>query len=627
MDNSSYTHSQPDPNQYHQYYPQQPQEQQQFQAYDQSSQPYYSYNHLPHYDHQYQYYHSPQDYSNSYPQQSQPQFHPDPNSIHPPGVPIPPLEPPQSVQSEQNQQNSYPPHGAAVHQHQLGSGQAGGLNPAAAAAVAAFSQLSQFAGDMDAAQRAMHPPIGKTPYRGGGRRGGRPFRGGRGHSGYHVPKPNGSAPSFRGRGRGQGGGRHLQSGGAVSTNFNSASVQAEGPAALMQQPSALVPGQAPIPAPAEVPIGPFWRPPQMAWCELCRVDCNTHEILEQHKNGKRHKKNLKVFEELQKRNKVTAGQQNAQMPYAGQLNAQMPNTTESKPDVSEPEKVDGEQPLLEKPSEVVTNDHGNETELQCGAMENSEASAKPESQMDQSARGRGSKRKMNRGGRGGKYIRTHAGSRRLVEPPKPKQVIPFICELCNVKCESQVVFDTHLIGKKHIANVKRFQGHRALYGDAGLQALYTPNFTAPSTSLNPQVQQGVDDPQVLLAQLLFTVISQAQASGMAGPASTLPPSSALPGSSIENQNQPTSQVQGSEATSEGNQNTVIAETKSELQTVSIQSEAPSVGDTDTKTENGTPEVEGQEVHISDKTLSSEQCGVSGDLVVEPEEPKNDEPAQ
>lgn len=40
-----------------------------------------------------------------------------------------------------------------------GSDQNSGLNPAAAAAVAALSQLNQFAGNMDAAQRAMHPPV------------------------------------------------------------------------------------------------------------------------------------------------------------------------------------------------------------------------------------------------------------------------------------------------------------------------------------------------------------------------------------------------------------------------------------------------------------------------------------
>lgn len=436
--------------------------------------------------------------------------------------------------------------------------------------MAALSQLAQFPGNVDAAQRALHVPIGHTPFR-GGRRGNRPFRGGRGHFGRHGPRPDGSAPSFRGRGRGQGGGRHFGSHGAVFTNLNSASVPAEGEAASLQQqqPSASVPGQAPLPVPAQVPAAPFCRPPRMAWCELCRVDCNTPEILEQHKNGKRHKKNLQVFEELQKLNKVTTGQQNAQMP-----------NTELKTDVGQPEK---NQLLSGNTSQAVTNDNSNETEQQFAVGDNSETSAELErkQQAQFPARGRGSKRKM-RGGRGGKYMRGSEGSRRLVEPPKPKQVIPLICELCNVKCESQVVFDSHLTGKKHQSNLKRFHGHRALYGEAGLQALYPPNYHAPSTSLAPQAQQGINDPQVLLAQLLMTyVLSHAQASKAVGIAPTTAPA---PESSFGTQNQPNLQTQGTEPTLEddGNQNAPTVETKSDVQSLTTAS--------DTKTENETSDV-------------------------------------
>ncbi|KAI3787446.1 hypothetical protein L1987_41918 [Smallanthus sonchifolius] len=39
------------------------------------------------------------------------------------------------------------------------------------------------------------------------------------------------------------------------------------------------------------------KPQFLAWCELCRVNCNTHEVLENHKNGKKHKKNLEMQEE------------------------------------------------------------------------------------------------------------------------------------------------------------------------------------------------------------------------------------------------------------------------------------------------------------------------------------------
>ncbi|KAG2669288.1 hypothetical protein I3843_14G026800 [Carya illinoinensis] len=361
----------------------------------------------------------------------------------------------------------------------------------------------------------------------------------------------------------------------------------------MQQPSASVSGQASLPVPAQVPAAPFWPPPRMAWCELCRVDCNTLEILEQHKNGKRHKKNLQKHEELQRLNKVITGQQNVQMP-----------NSELQPEVVvQSEKVEENEGKQTPPenltSEAVTGDNRNETEQQKDVVGNSEVLAEPEKKpKDQfAAQGRGLKRNM-RGGRGGKYMRTYEGARRPVKTSKPKQAIPLMCELCNVKCDSQVVFDSHLTGKKHLANLKRFHGHRALYGEIGLQALYPPNlnvppahqqaglqsvyppnFNAPSTSGNPLVQQqGINDPQVLLAQLLMTyVLSQAQAQPpvMVPAATTLEPPPST-GSALENQYQPGLETQGSGGISEaGIHNADAIEAKVQPQLISRESEASS----------------------------------------------------
>lgn len=486
--------------------------------------------------------------------------------------------------------------------------------------------------------------IGQTPYRGGGRRGNRPFRGGgRRHNSYRGPRPDGFAPTFPGRGRGQGGPRHFTSYGAVSTNPNSASSPAEGVATSVQPPLVSVPGQASLPVPTQVPPAPFWQPPRIAWCELCRVDCNTPEILEQHKNGKRHKKNLKVHEELQNL-RVISGQQNAQMPNAV-----------LKPDVGQAENVEGfveEQPLSEKVTpDAVTNDDGNETEQQNDGVGSSEASAEAEKKsMDHyPARGRGCKRKM-RGGRGGKYMRANEGSRRQVEPPKAKQVIPLICELCNVKCESQVVFNSHMTGKKHVSNLKRFHGHRALYGEAGLQALYPPSsFNAPSGSLTPQFQQGVTDPQLLLAQLLMTfVLSQTQVSGIAPtpPPPGLAPAPATTSSSFGNQNQSALHIQGPELVPEDGSPVAVtlAEANSQLRPVMTESEPGTTENADTKTENATSESAGKEVLIgldnlvvaqgensgqvsAEATLPVVQCEVvSSDAVVQAKEESKNERA-
>ena len=375
----------------------------------------------------------------------------------------------------------------------------------------------------------------------------------------------------------------------------------------MPPPSASVSGQAQLPVVAQVPGAPFWPPPRMAWCELCRVDCNTLEILEQHKNGKRHKKNLQVHEELQKLNKVITGQQNVQMP-----NSELKQETVQQEKV---EEFENQTPSENLNSETVSDDNIKETEQQKEAVGNSEVLAietegKPQDHF--AARGHGLKRKM-RGGRGGKYMRTHEGSRRLVEPPKPKQVVPLVCELCNVKCDSQIVFNSHLTGKKHQGNLKRFHGHRALYGEVGLQALYPPNFNAPSeqgqtglqavyppnfnaplTSLTPQ-QQGVNDPQLLLAQLLMTyVLSQAQAPALVQEAGTLASAAVPPppasGSILETQYQQGFETPGSGDTSEvGIQNAGMTEGKSQPQPIRTESEVPTTLNANTKTENGNSE--------------------------------------
>ncbi|KAL4592995.1 hypothetical protein LXL04_006006 [Taraxacum kok-saghyz] len=264
------------------------------------------------------------------------------------------------------------PYGHPGHQvHQVPPG----LNAAAAAAVAALSQLTQFAGTMGAAERAngvgyippmtsgghfvqghFRPPVGlghhpPTPYRGGGRRGGGVGRG----------------PAFQGRGRGGGrgrgrGGRH-------------------GPPSSSPQP----------------PEGGE----KIAWCELCRVDCTSKEILETHKNGKRHQKNLQM---------------------------------------KETEKDETEEAAEKKPW------------------------------MKRKAKGGG-------GGGGGKR------QRQQQQQQQRRVVIPLMCDLCNVKCDTQEVFDRHVGGKKHIAKLKRFQGHQALYGPTAVQALYPPN--PLSQSLGP----------------------------------------------------------------------------------------------------------------------------------------------
>lgn len=371
----------------------------------------------------------------------------------------------------QHQHNAYYPPGIGEQQHQQPPQQGlssssypipPGLNPAAAAAVAALSNLTHFAGRMDAAQRAMTglqerqwhakgggygPMMGpgpyhglglvhhgpgpmrqldnRSPHRGGGRRGGSgPIRGG--GRGKFDNRNSRSGSSFRGRGRGRGGGGPSRGSSSTSSlpepsntkDPDSTQEQAEQPSGTVKEEAAQV----------EKPA-PNRRPPQAAWCDLCKVDCTSLEILEQHKNGKKHKKNLQKAGELKKGNETVSETQNEENN----------------------DKATGEN--------LVPSEESNKLE-----PEQASENPRTENQFDNY---RGTKRKMRGGGRGGKRVRTF-------EPSRPKVVIPLMCDLCNVKCDTREVFERHLAGKKHMSKLKRFEGHQAMYGPM-VQALYPPN--------------------------------------------------------------------------------------------------------------------------------------------------------
>ncbi|KAI3707362.1 hypothetical protein L6452_25806 [Arctium lappa] len=266
--------------------------------------------------------------------------------------------------------------------------------------------------------------VGHSPYRGGGRRGGGPFRGG--GRGFQPSSSGGSGPPFYGRGRGRGrgrGGRHDQS----------SSSHPETPAVEEPKPS----------EGAESSAQPNAQQPiRIAWCELCRVDCTSKEILEQHKSGKRHKKNLHRLQDMK----------GAYQPAA-----------ETQKDENPTNDIGPEHEANKQTKVGTTDDNKVET------AENDGQEKKP-----------WLKRKMRGGGgRGAKRQRQGATG-----PPKPKIVIPLMCDLCNVKCDTQEVFDRHVAGKKHVAKQKRFEGHQAMYGPTAVQALYPPN--PLSQTLGPQ---------------------------------------------------------------------------------------------------------------------------------------------
>lgn len=257
---------------------------------------------------------------------------------------------------------------------------------------------------------------------------------------YHgpIPVPKVSGHVFRARGRGKG---------------------------RVQQKRAVAPGQDPklgassfsqtqlLPSQAPAPVLP---PPKAVICELCKVECNTLEIFQQHANGKKHQKKLKAFGELQNLNRRVPS---VQMP-----------TVELKTEVvPQPVRAEGSE-IQQFQQEALPSQEINGEGTKVAGEKRKAGEVEPSEEPDKKMRvdgsenpRRGLKNKLKSVKSKKKKTKTSKG---LVQAPKPKEVAPLVCELCNVKCESVVVFQSHLAGKKHISKAKSFLQGQATFGPA-----------------------------------------------------------------------------------------------------------------------------------------------------------------
>ncbi|XP_073001624.1 uncharacterized protein [Typha latifolia] len=449
-----------------------------------------------------------------------------------------------------------------------------GLNPAAAAAVAALSQLTQFAGTMEAAERAMagiperqwhekggrmtppppyhlyhpqhhqmHAPIrpgigGRNIFQGGSRRGGRPFRGrggGRGNFGHQPQRQNvGGPPIVRGRARGRGksgrgGGRQFlhSTHGKAASNTTPASVAEESLLAEAEQEPGQTSSQVPAAVNVSAPVLRHCPLLPIAWCDICRVDCNSLEILEQHKNGKRHKRTVQRMQEIQAQQKLvaelqtkvetelipsnTGGNKLSELDETKKMYAaldEMPPVVLSNQDSEENksfassgsmtpaifsfqisdttkgsaalERTKDLSFVAEKStkSEMQNQTAGGQSEpveLEAGTKAPISHAPKVEAALSehQAMRSRMdvcSRHDMSHDQKR-KMMRYGRGGKRMRSfepcrgrhPLRPREQ-PRVCTLCNVMCDTLAVFECHLSGKKHISRIKRFQSQGSIYG-------------------------------------------------------------------------------------------------------------------------------------------------------------------
>eukprot|EP00268_Persea_americana_P058342 TRINITY_DN7050_c0_g1_i2.p1 TRINITY_DN7050_c0_g1~~TRINITY_DN7050_c0_g1_i2.p1 ORF type:complete len:403 (-),score=89.01 TRINITY_DN7050_c0_g1_i2:501-1709(-) len=295
---------------------------------------------------------------------------------------------------------------------------------------------------------------------------------------------------------GRGGGRRFTPHPAAATSAPPYPYPEPGP--FMGQSPALFPG--PASKPAKAPR----QPPQVLWCEICRVECNSLEILERHNSGKRHKKTLQRYEEIQKHKKLESQSQAMATNQAENVRGgeEIKAATDNGPpkDSAPADVLAGASTDVNKTEPDLQNQVAEQSEM--AKVDTNEAPIRKR-QMDRfdNQRHPAKRGKMTKFGRGGKRPRPSEPVRRS---ESPKEQPTRYCALCNIMCDTQAVFECHLQGKKHQSRAQRFPVPQVGYVAMGYHAPSTRNAQPADSkpqgppeegSGNHQAQQAVSGTQ------------------------------------------------------------------------------------------------------------------------------------
>lgn len=155
---------------------------------------------------------------------------------------------------------------------------------------------------------------------------------------------------------------------------------------------------------------------QSAHCEICNIDCNSKDVLDQHKLGKKHKKNLEKLKELNASASLPATE--LKLPPIGPQ--PYPNQQNAANELTVPKNVSAVGSLVTTEPDSIVTVRKSRKKAACETPEGLELK----------------RRKVVDGGAAVEAIRT--------------------CTLCNVVCNSDMVFKYHLAGQKHAAAMKKY---------------------------------------------------------------------------------------------------------------------------------------------------------------------------
>lgn len=182
------------------------------------------------------------------------------------------------------------------------------------------------------------------------------------------------------------------------------------------------------------------------WCSVCRVDCNTKDVLEQHYRGRKHKKKLEN-PEANLTDQTKSNERNMKQLASGK---QESNLKEVNKTVTQFPPVNGLTENKENQNGIfgVKTEAGQQQDM-TGNLQHPDNIKKSEGEVSDSNT---LKRKLK--GKAADDIDTKR--QRLLKAGTAVAEVK-VCTLCNAVCNSQIVFDSHLSGKKHVAQLKKLE--------------------------------------------------------------------------------------------------------------------------------------------------------------------------
>lgn len=181
------------------------------------------------------------------------------------------------------------------------------------------------------------------------------------------------------------------------------------------------------------------------WCSVCRVDCNTKDVLEQHYRGRKHKKQLDkreanlTVQNSNERNmeQLTSGKQESNLKEVNKTVTQFPSVNGLIENKENQNGIFGIKTEADQQQNMTGNlQHPDNIKKSGGEVSDSNTL----------------KRKLK--GKAADDIDTKR--QRLLKAGTAVTEVK-VCTLCNAVCNSQIVFDSHLSGKKHVAQLKKLE--------------------------------------------------------------------------------------------------------------------------------------------------------------------------